>query len=389
MPPVSENPSTALEDDAHWMDRALELARRGEALTSPNPMVGAVIVAGGRVVGEAFHTYDGVQHAEVLALEAAGAAARGATLYVNLEPCCHTGRTPPCTEAILHAGISRVVAAIADPNPAVHGRGLEQLRRAGLAVTTGPRAAEARKLNEAFACWIRTGRPLVTMKSALSLDARIAPSRAHRSRHRWITGEVARAEVQQLRHAADAVLTGIGTVLADDPLLTDRTGRPRRRRLLRVVLDSRLRLPLDSRLVRSARSDSTGVGSDLLVFTTTAAHTRRARTLVRAGVELVCVRSRGGRVDLTAVLEELGRRQILSVLLEAGAELGSAALAAGIVDRLVLYYAQKLLGAEAVPWVTVPARRLRRLPPLHQVTLRTLGSDFVLEGYFRDVYGNR
>ncbi|MCL6565573.1 MAG: bifunctional diaminohydroxyphosphoribosylaminopyrimidine deaminase/5-amino-6-(5-phosphoribosylamino)uracil reductase RibD [Acidobacteriia bacterium] len=388
MPPASANPPAVSDDDARWMDRALELARRGEALASPNPMVGAVIVADGRVVGEAFHTYDGVRHAEVLALEAAGAAARGATLYVNLEPCCHTGRTPPCTEALLRAGIARVVAAMADPNPAVHGRGLRQLRRAGLAVTTGPRAAEARKLNEAFACWIRTGRPLVTMKSALSLDARIAHSRAHRRRRRWITGAAARAEVQQLRHAADAVLTGIGTVLADDPLLTDRTGQPRRRRLLRVVLDSRLRLPLDSRLVRSVRSDATGTGSDLLVFTTADADTRRARALVRAGVELVRVRSRGGRVDLNAVLEELGRRQILSVLLEAGAELGSAALAAGIVDRLVLYYAQKLLGAEAVPWVVLPARQLRRLPPLRQVTLRTLGPDFVLEGYFRDVYRN-
>jgi diaminohydroxyphosphoribosylaminopyrimidine deaminase/5-amino-6-(5-phosphoribosylamino)uracil reductase len=381
MPAVLANPPAASDEDARWMDRALELARRGEALASPNPMVGAVIVAGGRVVGEAFHTYDGVQHAEVLALEAAGPAARGATLYVNLEPCCHTGRTPPCTEAILRARIARVVAAMADPNPAVHGRGLQRLRRAGLAVTTGPRAAEARKLNEAFTCWIRTGRPLVTMKSALSLDARIAPSRTRRHARRWITGNAARAEVQQLRHAADAVLTGIGTVLADDPLLTDRTGRPRRRRLLRVVLDSRLRLPLDSRLVRSARGD-------LLVCTTANASARRARALAHAGVELVCVRSRGGRVDLTAVLEELGRRQILSVLLEAGAELGSAALATGLVDRLVLFYARTLLGADAVPWVTAPARQLRRLPPLRQATLRTLGPDFVLEGYFRDVYGN-
>ncbi|MCL6481241.1 MAG: bifunctional diaminohydroxyphosphoribosylaminopyrimidine deaminase/5-amino-6-(5-phosphoribosylamino)uracil reductase RibD [Firmicutes bacterium] len=381
MPPMPANPSAARDDDARWMDRALELARQGEALASPNPMVGAVVVAGGRVVGEAFHTYDGVRHAEVLALEAAGPAARGATLYVNLEPCCHTGRTPPCTEAILRAGVARVVAAIADPNPAVSGRGLQRLRRAGLALLTGLRAAEARKLNEAFTCWIRTGRPLVTMKSALSLDARIAPSRPSGRARRWITGEAARAEVQQLRHAADAVLTGIGTVLADDPLLTDRTGRPRRRKLLRVVLDSRLRLPLDSRLVRSARGD-------LLVCTTASASARRARALARAGVELICVRSRGGRVDLTAVLEELGRRQILAVLLEAGAELGSAALAAGIVDRLVLFYAGRLLGADAVPWVTAPARHLRKLPPLRQVTLRTLGPDFVLEGSFRDVYGN-
>jgi diaminohydroxyphosphoribosylaminopyrimidine deaminase/5-amino-6-(5-phosphoribosylamino)uracil reductase len=383
MPADTAAPLAATEQDVHWMDRALELARRSEALASPNPMVGAVIVDEGRVVGEAFHTYDGAKHAEVLALESAGAAARGAALYLNLEPCCHTGRTPPCTEAIIRAGIRRVVAAMADPNPAVAGRGFAQLRQAGIEVTVGLRQAEARRLNEAFARWIRTGRPLVILKSALSLDGRIAAPKRRRksSASYWVTSEAARGEVQNLRHSADALLTGIGTVLADDPLLTDRTGRPRRRKLLRVILDSRLRLPVKSRLVQSAEND-------VLVFTTALPDSRRGRALARAGVEVVRVRSRRGRVDLLAALAELGQRQILSVLLEGGAELNGAALAAGVVDKLVLYYAPKVLGANAVPWLSASAREVASLPPLRELALRQVGQDFVVEGYFRDVYGD-
>ena len=314
-----------------WMNRALELARQGEALASPNPMVGAVAVQeaahSGRVVGEGFHTYAGLRHAEIVALQAAGAAARGSTLYVNLEPCCHLGRTGPCTAAIIAAGVRRVVVAITDPNPAVAGRGIEQLRAAGLQVEIGLGKIEAQKLNEAFCKWISTRRPLLTLKSALTLDGQIAlpTPRRHRPRQKtvtWITSEESRAEVQRLRHAADALLTGIGTVLADDPHLTDRTGRPRRRRLLRVVMDSRLRLPLKSKLVKSAEGD-------VLVFTTQPDDSPRARALRRAGVEVARVRSRDTRPDLRAVVEELGRREILSVLLEAGGELNAAALAAG------------------------------------------------------------
>src|SRR5271170_3735841 len=213
--------------DYKWMARTLALARKGEALAHPNPMVGAIVVAGDFAVGRGFHTYDGVKHAEVLALEEAGGRARGATLYVNLEPCCHTGRTPPCTDAIRAAGIRRVVAAMADPNPRVSGRGFKILKRAGIEVVTGVLEADARRLNEGFACWIRTGRPMVTLKVALTLDGRVAygrdagPARAgtgataaRRKTHGrgpWITCEAARAEVQRMRHAADAVITGIGT----------------------------------------------------------------------------------------------------------------------------------------------------------------------------------
>ncbi|HVI10424.1 MAG TPA: bifunctional diaminohydroxyphosphoribosylaminopyrimidine deaminase/5-amino-6-(5-phosphoribosylamino)uracil reductase RibD, partial [Candidatus Binatia bacterium] len=234
--------------DELFLRRALELARAGVGLASPNPHVGAVIVdANGNIAGSATYTYANQKHAEILALEQAGTRARGGTLYINLEPHAHQGRTPPCTDALIAAGIARVVASMADPNPKVSGRGFEQLRAAGIRVEAGMLEAEARRLNEAFACYIRRGIPLVTLKSALTLDAKIG---RRSSSHEpgippggWITGELARAHVHQLRHASDAILVGIGTVLADDPLLTDRSGLPRRRPLLRVILDSSLRLP--------------------------------------------------------------------------------------------------------------------------------------------------
>ncbi len=360
------------------MARALALARRGEALASPNPMVGAVLVRGSRVVGEGFHTYEGLRHAEIIALAQAGDAARGATLFLNLEPCCHTGRTGPCTDAIREAGVRRVVAAMVDPNPRVAGRGLRQLQRAGLIVAVGLRESEARRLNEAFAKWIATGRPLVTLKSALTLDGRIA---SQEPGERWITSKQSREEVQNLRHASDAVLTGIGTVLADDPRLTDRTGRPRRRKLLRVVLDSRLRLPPRSKLVKSA-------DGDVLVFTSRSAKSRRARALRDAGVEVVEIESRQNRLDLRAVLRQLGKREILSVLIEAGATLNGAALAAGVIDKMVLFYSSKILGSDAVPMVHAGARALARLPALRHLTLGRFGPDIAVEGYLRDVYGN-
>jgi diaminohydroxyphosphoribosylaminopyrimidine deaminase/5-amino-6-(5-phosphoribosylamino)uracil reductase len=250
-----------MEPNAHdeqFMREALQLARRGIALASPNPMVGAVILDNaGSVVGRGFHTYDGVKHAEVLAIEEAGERARGATLYLNLEPCSHQGRTGPCADAVISAGIKRVFAAMEDPNPLVNGQGIEKLRAARLDVHVGLLEEEARYLNEAFAKFARTQSPLVTLKAGMTLDGKIAPPPrdsltpvpAGAAAANWITSEEARAHVQQLRHQMDAIMVGVGTVIADDPLLTDRTGLPRRRRLLRVVLDSRLRLPLESRLL--------------------------------------------------------------------------------------------------------------------------------------------
>ncbi len=251
------------------MAEALALARKGMALAHPNPRVGALVVKNGRKVGEGFHVYDQLDHAEVVALRAAGPHTKGATLYVTLEPCCHTGRTGPCTKAIIDAGIKRVVAATADPNPLVAGKGFAQLRRAGIHVASAVLEREVRALNEDFARWIRTKLPFLTLKSALSLDGRIA---ARPGRPTSITGAESREEVQLLRHRADALLTGIGTVLADDPRLTDRTGMPRRRRLPRAVVDSNLRIPLNSRLVKSANGD-------LIVFTAASVDSRKARAL--------------------------------------------------------------------------------------------------------------
>src|ERR1700719_4727327 len=244
-------------DDSH-ITRAWALAARGTALAHPNPCVGCVIVKNNRIISEGFHAYDPRVHVEIVALEKAGKKARGATLYVNLEPCYTTGRTGPCTNAIIAAGIKRVVAAMPYPTPSVAGRGFAQLRRAGIEVTLGIHEAAAREVNEDFAKWIRSGLPFVTLKTALTLDGQIA---ARSGSTTWITSEASREAVQRLRHAADTLLTGVGTVLADDPRMTDRTGEPRRQKLLRAVVDSRLRMPLKSKLVKSA-------DGDLVIFTT-------------------------------------------------------------------------------------------------------------------------
>jgi diaminohydroxyphosphoribosylaminopyrimidine deaminase/5-amino-6-(5-phosphoribosylamino)uracil reductase len=400
--PASSGTVPTAAADAVFMDRALELAACGVALTSPNPMVGAVLVrAGGRgldlftldpeggpartkIVGEGFHTYDGVHHAEILALEAAGESARGATLYINLEPCCHKGRTGPCTNALISAGVKRVVAAMADPNPAVAGRGFKHLRAAGIEVSTGLREAEARRLAEAFAKWIVDRQPLVTLKSALTLDGQLVLPHPHKRarpsrKDRWISSPESRAEVQRMRHASDALLTGIGTVLGDDPLLTDRTGLPRRRKLLRVVMDSRLRLPPRSQLVRSA-------DGDVLVFTRARENSPNARALRSAGVEVVRVAGRGGKPDLRAVIAELGRREMLSVLLEAGATLNSAALSTGIVDKMRVFLAPKIAGFKGV---AAASNGFHAACELHNITMAQFGPDFAVDGYLHDVYGTR
>jgi diaminohydroxyphosphoribosylaminopyrimidine deaminase/5-amino-6-(5-phosphoribosylamino)uracil reductase len=371
-----------MANDARWMKRALELAQRGIALASPNPTVGAVLVKNGRVVGEGFHTYAGVKHAEVLALERAGKKARGATLYINLEPCCHIGRTGPCTDALIRAGVRGVVAAMKDPNPTVSGRGFARLRRGGVCVDVGLSKKEAKRLNEAFAKWIRTGLPFVTLKTAMTLDGKIAgpPALRKRGSVTWITSPESRAEVQQMRHASDALLTGIGTVLADNPRLTDRTGKRRRRPLLRVILDSRLRLPLRSKLVRSTRGD-------VLIFTAANPESAKGRALRRAGVEVVRVRKRGSKLDLRAVLKELGRRGILSVMIEPGAKLFRAAFDADIVDKLVLFIAPRTI--EGGVGIEVPALIRKGTGAKHEMTMRRCGPDLVMEGYRHDVYRDR
>lgn len=367
------------------MQHALELARKGVGLASPNPAVGCVIVNNGEIVGEGFHEYDKRDHAEIVALKSAGARARGATLHVTLEPCNHTGRTGPCTEAIIAAGVRRVVAAMEDPNPVNSGRGFARLGEAGIEVVTDLCEDEARRLNEAFACWIRTKKPFVTLKSALTLDGQLALPQwgkksanksGKRGRSEWITSEESRAEVQRMRHASDALLTGIGTILADDPLLTDRSGLPRRKRLLRVILDSRLQLSPKSRIVATA-------DDDLLVFTAASLNSAKARKVQKAGVEIVRAKAKNGRIDLQAVTAELGRREVLSVLLETGSTLNGAALAARIVHKLVLFYAPKIAGENRVPFAVAPSLKLA---PLQNLRTLQFGPDFAIEGYLQDVY---
>jgi diaminohydroxyphosphoribosylaminopyrimidine deaminase / 5-amino-6-(5-phosphoribosylamino)uracil reductase len=371
-------PKSHVDADESHITRALALAARGTARAHPNPRVGCVIVKNNRIIGEAFHAYDRLDHAEIVALKKAGKKARGAILYVTLEPCCTTGRTGPCTNAIIAAGIKRVVAAMQDPNPAVAGRGFAQLRRAGIELTVGIQESAARELNQDFAKWIRTGLPFVTLKTALTLDGQIA---ARSGSTTWITSESSREEVQRLRHAADALLTGIGTVLADNPRMTDRTGKPRRQKLLRAVVDSQLRLPLKANLVKSA-------DADVAVFTTQPLDSPRALALERAGVAVVRVPAKRGHVDLHAVLRDLGKHQILNVLLEAGAELNGAALEAGIVDKMILFYAPKIMGTGGVPMASLPSKWFPKSPALTNITVNRYGPDFCVQGYFHDVYGN-
>jgi len=361
------------------MHRALQLARASLGLASPNPQVGCVIVCAGGIVAEGAHLYDERDHAEIVALRIAAERAVGATAYVTLEPCSHHGRTGPCADALIAAGVRRVVVATVDPNPQVSGKGIARLRAAGIDVTLGVLQPEARALNDAFAQFIQTGRPLVTLKAALSADGMLAPPASARTACQpyWLTGPESRAEVQRLRHASDAVLTGIGTVQADDPLLTDRSGLPRRRLLLRVVLDSRLRTPLDTQLVRSAHGD-------VLIFCAPHADPARIAALESAGVEVVQITSQHVSLDLHAVLAALASRQVISVLLECGSDLNGAFLARNLVDRAALFYAPTKLGEGALPFAAGfgPPSLLEQ--SLQQTIRANLGADLCVSGFLRD-----
>jgi len=337
-----------VDRDRYWMQRALELARRGIGVSSPNPTVGCVILdRAGQVAGEGWHEYDLLDHAEVVALKVAiqhaGERLRDGTAYVTLEPCNHTGRTGPCTEALIAGGLGRVVAATIDPNPAVAGHGAERLREAELEVTLGVLQAEARRLNEGFARWSQHKRPLVLMKVAMTLDGRIAPPAGVHAKAEpyWITCEAARAAVQPLRWQADAALTGVDTVLADDPLLTDRSGLRRRRPLLRVVLDSALRMPLDAKMVATAHDD-------VVVFTVSKDQAR-IDELRKRGVRVEVLPAEAGRVPLNKVLNQLGEEGILTLLTETGTRLNTALLAGGLVDRVHLFVSPQIMGSDAVP----------------------------------------
>ncbi|MEJ2671274.1 MAG: bifunctional diaminohydroxyphosphoribosylaminopyrimidine deaminase/5-amino-6-(5-phosphoribosylamino)uracil reductase RibD [Deltaproteobacteria bacterium] len=356
------------------MKLALRLAVKGAGWVSPNPMVGAVVVKDGQIVGRGYHRRAGLPHAEIEALQAAGAAARGADLYVTLEPCNHQGRTPPCTQAILTAGVRRVIIACLDPNPQVTGGGSEFLAAQGVDIIVGVLEAEARQVNEAWFHWVETGRPWVLAKAACSLDGKIATATGE---SQWLTGEAARVYGHRLRHRLDAILVGIGTVLADNPQLTVRLPRGRSRDPIRIVLDSRLRLPLDSRLVRLDSPAPTWVA------TTGQAPPETARALEDRGVQVMVLPAEAGRVSLPALLQLLGERQVQSLLVEGGAETLGAFFDQRLVQQFNFFYAPKILGGVKAP-AMVGGQGITHLGEAHiarNLTFRRLGVDLLVSGY--------
>jgi diaminohydroxyphosphoribosylaminopyrimidine deaminase/5-amino-6-(5-phosphoribosylamino)uracil reductase len=361
--------------DQAFMRRALRLAQKGRGKTAPNPMVGAVVVKNGAVVGEGFHPGPGAPHAEVIALNQAGKRAKGATLYINLEPCCHTEkRTPPCTEAILRSGIRRVVAAMTDPNPLVSGRGLDLLRKAGIEVTEGVRREKAERLNEIFIKYITTRRPFVILKVAMTLDGRIATADGS---SRWITGEAARWEVHRLRSEVDAVLVGIGTVLADDPMLTAR--RPGMKNPIRIVVDPHLRIPLKAKLVTSVSEAPT------LLVTTSSASSEKIRKLEKEGVQVMLLPHSKGKFSFEDLFERLGKGGVTSVLIEGGGTVNGTALRAGVVDKVIFYVAPKFLCGDdarsAVAGKAIPT--LDDALKIEGIEIQKTGGDLRIEGYLK------
>ncbi len=419
-----------MTQDEIFMQRALNLASETTGLASPNPQVGCVLTRtpanGGapKIIGEGAHLYDNLDHAEIVALKQAAArnlSAAGATAYVTLEPCSHHGRTGPCADALIAAGIARCVIATQDPYPEVNGRGIAKLRAASIEVTVGVLQQPARDLNNAFAHFLQHRTPFVTLKAALSADGKLAPAPTlrHVLEPHWLTGPAARYEVQLLRHASDAVLTGIGTVLADDPQLTDRSGMqdpvrsgmqdpvrsgtrdpihshpseplslPRRRSLLRVILDTHLRIPLTSKLVRSVETghvdrSASGPESDLLILCGASASSERIDALTQLGVQVETVPDHAGRLSLPAVLSLLGERDILSLLLECGGHLNGSFLRQNLVDKAVLFYAPTKLGDQGIPFAQgIPSPKLFE-QFLHHTTRAPYGPDTCITGYLHN-----
>jgi diaminohydroxyphosphoribosylaminopyrimidine deaminase / 5-amino-6-(5-phosphoribosylamino)uracil reductase len=360
------------ELDQQMMKRALNLAAQGAGQVSPGPLVGTVIVdPQNQPVGEGFYLYDQVKHAETVALEHAGERARGATAYVSLEPHAHQGRTPPCTDALIKAGIKRVVAPIEDPNPKVSGRGFQHLREAGIEAAVGLMAAEATRQNEAYVHFMRTGRPFVHLKMAVSLDGKVATVNGD---SRWITGEPARARVHEMRHQYDAIMVGGRTARADDPLLTDRSGKNRRRPLVRVVIEQYLRISPESQLAQ------TTAASPVVIFAAGDSEPELLQALQAHGVEVVI---QGAALDLTSVLDELAKRSIQSVLVEGGPSLAGLLLEAGLINKVTFFIAPMIVGSQDAPSAIGGAgvEKIADALQLDAVEVTQHGRDVEITGY--------
>lgn len=362
--------------DRYFMQQALSLAAKGEGYTSPNPMVGAVVVKDGQIVGQGYHQRAGTPHAEVHALRDAGELAQGATIYVTLEPCCHYGRTPPCTEAIKKAGIKRVVAAITDPNPLVAGKGLKLLEEAGLEVTSGVLADEATKLNEIFIKYVTSKQPFVVLKAAVSLDGKIATVTGE---SQWITGPESREFTHHLRHRYDGILVGVNTVLADNPSLTTRLPGGKGKNPVRIILDSKARTPVDANIIKYPQDTVT------IIAATAAADPSRVAALRQAGAEVLLLPATDTGVDINQLLKELARRQITSLLVEGGAKVHASFIAARAVDKVYWFIAPILIGGEGAPGAIggKGIEKLQQALRLKRTSIHHFGEDICIEGYVK------
>jgi diaminohydroxyphosphoribosylaminopyrimidine deaminase/5-amino-6-(5-phosphoribosylamino)uracil reductase len=360
-------------NDDLYMEQALQLARKGQGFTSPNPMVGAVLVKHNRIVGQGYHQFAGGPHAEVNAIDDAGTAARNATLYVTLEPCNHHGRTPPCTEKIIAAGITRVVVAISDPNPDVAGGGIAYLREHGIAVTTGVCRPQALALNEFFVKYVRTKRPFVILKCAATLDGYIA---ARTGDSKWVTGPVARNHVHRLRQSVDAIMVGIGTIMADDPQLTTRLDDRGTTDPLRIILDTYLSIPKRARVL-NLNSDS-----DTLIVCSDKAPSERIAQAQDCGAQVMVLPQHRSRLSLDELMDRLGAREVTSLLIEGGSKVIGSALAERVVDKINFFYAPKILGGGGIPICSgTGPDSMKESLPLKMMSVDKLGDDILVEGY--------
>lgn len=358
-----------------FMNRALALAQQGKGRTSPNPLVGAVIVNAGKIVGEGYHQKAGEPHAEIHALRAAGDKTKGGTLYVNLEPCCHWGRTPPCTDALIQAGIKHVFAAHLDPNPKVAGKGIEHLEEAGIKVNVGLCAETAEQLNEFYIKHVKTGYPFVILKMAMSLDGKIATCTGE---SQWITSAASRQKAHEIRDEVDAILVGIGTITSDNPALTTRLPNKQGKDATRIVLDSHGRTPTSAKIFNSESE------AGVIIAVTPQAPAQNIATLEKAGAEVIITPAKEGQVCFKTLMEKLGARGIASVLVEGGGKVNASALVSGVVDKAMCFIAPKFIGGKDAPGVLdgEGIKRLTDAPELERRTITQLDCDLLIEGYF-------